>query len=55
MMYEVGTGMPAAEICSVFEIAKMKFSPDGRYLSLGSSSGAISVWVMGNHLYQNVK
>ena len=55
LMYEIGTGIPAAEICSVFEITQMKFSSDGRYLSLGSSSGAISVWSMGNHLYQNIK
>jgi len=33
----------------------MKFSPDGRYLSLGSTSGAISVFSMANHLHQNVK
>lgn len=55
MMYEIGTGMPAAEICSIFEITEMKFSTDGRYLSLGSTSGAISVWSMSNHLHQNVK
>jgi len=55
LMYEVGTGMPAAEICSVFEISEMRFSCDGRFLALGSTSGAISVWSMGNHLHQNVK
>jgi WD40 repeat protein len=51
LMYEVGTGMPAAEICSVFEISEMKFSCDGRFLALGSTSGAISVWSMGSHLH----
>lgn len=55
LMYEIGTGLPAAEICSVFEISQMKFSHDGRYLTLGSTSGAISVWSMGNHLHQNIK
>jgi len=50
-MYEIGTGMPAAEICSVFEISEMQFSSDGRFLSLGSTSGAVCVWSMGNHLY----
>ena len=54
-MYEIGTGLPAAEVTSVFEISQMKFSPDGRYLSLGSSSGAISVFSMVNNLHQNVK
>ena len=51
LMYEIGTGMPAAEVSSVFEISQMKFSQDGRCLALGSTSGAISVWSMGNHLY----
>ena len=55
LMYEIGTGMPAAEICSVFEISEMRFSCDGRFLALGSTSGAISVWSMGSHLHQNVK
>lgn len=54
MMYEIGTGLPAAEICSVFDITQMQFSPDGRFLSLGSSTGAVSVWSMSNTLYQNV-
>jgi WD40 repeat protein len=55
LMYEIGTGLPAAEVCSVFEVTQMKFSSDGRYLSLGSSSGAISVWSTGSHLLSNVK
>ena len=55
LMYEIGTGLPAAEICSVFDISEMEFSPDGRYLSLGSHQGAISVWSMSNNLHQNVR
>lgn len=55
LMYEIGTGAPAAEIASVFEITCMKFSHDGQYLSLGSTNGAVCVWSMGNHLHQNVK
>ena len=35
-MFEIGTGLAAAEIKGIFEIEQMKFSPDGRYLSLGS-------------------
>lgn len=35
-MYEVGTGIPASELKSIFEISEMKFSHDGKYLSLGS-------------------
>jgi hypothetical protein len=32
----------------------MQFSSDGRYLSLGSDLGSISVWALGEHLHQNV-
>jgi hypothetical protein len=32
----------------------MKFSADGRYLALGSSSGCVSVWAFGEHLHHNV-
>jgi WD40 repeat protein len=53
-MFEIGTGLPAAEICSVFEISSMRFSSNGRYLALGSTNGSVSIWSLGNHLYQNV-
>jgi hypothetical protein len=36
LMYEIGTGLAAAEILSIFDISQMKFSSDGRYLTLGS-------------------
>ena len=55
LLYEIGTGSPAAEICSIFEITQMKFSHDGRYLSLGSSNGAVSIWSLGSHIHQNIK
>lgn len=55
LMFEIGTGMPAAEIASIFEVATMRFSPDGRYLALGSTHGAVAVWSMGNHLHSNVR
>lgn len=51
LMYEVGTGLAAAEILSIFDISQMKFSSDARYLSLGSSLGTISVWALGEHLH----
>lgn len=55
LMYEVGTGKVAAEIRSVFSISQAKFSSDGKYLALGSEGGAVSVWAIGQHLYQNLK
>lgn len=55
LMFEIGTGMAAAEIKSVFEVSSMQFSEDGRYLSLGSSKGSVGVFAMGSHLYENVK
>lgn len=33
----------------------MDFSPDGRYLSLGSTNGSVAIWSMGNHLHNNVR
>ena len=54
-MYEIGTGMAAAEILSIFDLTTMKFSADGRYLALGSSSGSVSVWALGEHLHHNVQ
>ena len=54
-MYEIGTGLAAAEILSIFNISSMKFSNDSRYLTLGSTHGSVSVWALGDHLYQNVK
>lgn len=53
-MYEIGTGRPASEIMSIFDIANMKFSNDARYLALGSRDGSVSVWALGDHLYSNV-
>jgi DUF1009 family protein len=53
-MYEIGTGLAAAEILSIFDISQMNFSTDGRYLSLGSTQGSVSVWALGDHLFFNV-
>lgn len=54
-MFEVGTGVAAAEIKSIFEISSIEFSPDGKYLSLGSNSGTVCVWAIGEHLHHNIK
>lgn len=51
LMYEVGTGLAAAEILSIFDISQMRFSSDARYLSLGSLNGTVSVWALGEHLH----
>ncbi|CDW81046.1 UNKNOWN [Stylonychia lemnae] len=55
LMFEVGTGRACAELKSLFEVTQLSFSPDGRYLSLGSRTGAVCVWALGEHLIQNVK
>jgi hypothetical protein len=54
-MFEIGTGIAAAEIKSVFEVSAMQFSEEGKYLSLGSQQGSVCVWALGNHLHSNVK
>jgi hypothetical protein len=46
-MFEVGTGLAAAEVKSIFEISTMKFSDDGKYLSLGSTKGSVCVLGVG--------
>lgn len=54
-MFEIGTGKACAELKSLFEVSSMAFSPDGRYLSLGSRSGSICVWAFGEHLQSNIR
>lgn len=51
LMYEVGTRKCAAEVHSIFDIAEMKFSADGRYLALGSTKGSVSVWALADHFF----
>ena len=51
LMFEIGTGLAAAEVRSIFEITQMKFSPDAKNISLGSKQGAVCVWALGEHLY----
>jgi hypothetical protein len=55
LMFEIGTGLAAAEIKSVFEMSTMSFSEDGKYIALGSNRGSVCVWALGQHLYMNVK
>jgi hypothetical protein len=55
LLFEIGTGLAAAEIKSVFEVSAMQFSEDGKYLSLGSSKGSVCVLALGQHLFTNVK
>jgi WD40 repeat protein len=50
LMFEIGTGLAAAEIKSVFEISSMQFSEDGKYLSMGSNKGSVCIWALGHHL-----
>jgi WD40 repeat protein len=52
LMYEIGTGIAAAEVNSIFDITRMEFSSDGRYLAIGSLRGSVSVWAVGDHIYR---
>lgn len=54
IMFEIVTGFIAAEVQSIFDIKEMKFSTDGRYISLGSNTGAVSVWALNDHVFFNV-
>ena len=55
LMFGIGTRLPAAEISSVFEVSTMKFSDDGKYLSLGSYKGSVCIWQLGENLYSKIK
>lgn len=54
LMFEIGTGLPATEIQSIFDISLVQFSHDGRYLAVGSNSGCLSVWAVGEQLLSNM-
>jgi len=53
-MYEIGTGNPASEILSVFDISEMRFASNGRYLALASNSGVVSIWALSENLYMTI-
>ena len=54
IMYEIGSGRVAGELRQTFDIGVMKFSADGRYLSLGSKDGQITVWSIGDQIFRAV-
>jgi hypothetical protein len=54
LMYEIGTGIAAAEVNSICDITQMEFSDDGRFLAIGSQRGSVSVWAVGDHLYRQI-
>ena len=53
-MFEIVTGFIAAEVQSIFDVKEMQFSTDGRYLSLGSNTGAVSIWALNDNVFFNV-
>lgn len=55
LMYEIGTGIAAAEVNSIFDITRLEFSSDGRYLAIGSLRGSVSVWAVGDHIYRQMQ
>ena len=54
IMFEIVTGFIAAEVQSIFDVKEMQFSTDGRYLSLGSNTGAVSIWALNDNVFFNV-
>ena len=52
IMYEIGSGKVAAELRQTFDIGVMKFSTDGRYLSLASKDGQITIWSIGDQIFR---
>jgi hypothetical protein len=54
LMYEIGTGFAAAEVNSIFDITRIEFSADGRYIAMGSMRGSVSVWAVGDQIYRQM-
>jgi hypothetical protein len=54
LFYEIGTGLLASEISSLFTISSFSFSPNGKFFVAGSKSGCVSIWAIGDNLFGNI-
>jgi len=46
--WEIGTGKFINELTNIFEVSKIKFSNEGKYISICGEQGNISVWKLPN-------
>ena len=55
MIYEIGTGLVATEIGSLFDVATFSFSPNGKFFVVGSTGGAVSIWSLPDDVIENIQ
>jgi len=55
VIYEIGTGLIAAEISSLFDISVFSFCPNGKLFVAGSTNGAVSIWAMSDDIVNNIQ
>lgn len=54
VFYEIGTGMQAAEISSLFSVRVFSFSPNGKFFVAGSETGCVSIWALTENMNGNI-
>jgi hypothetical protein len=54
VLYEIGTGQYAGEIPNLFDIEHIAFSQEGKFISIGSKQGVVSIWSTGPDLRENI-
>ena len=55
VIYELGTGLVAAEIGSLFDISTFSFAPNGWFFVAGSKGGCVSIWAMSDDIVSNIQ
>lgn len=55
VFYELGTGLLATEISCLFDISAFSFSPNGKFFVVGSKTGTVSIWAIGETLSNNIQ
>lgn len=54
LFFELGTGKLTTTLKNVFNISNFSFSPEGQYLAVTSSQGAVSIWQTSNEIRENI-
>lgn len=54
IFYELGTGLIAAEINSLFDISTFSFCPNGKLFVAASKSGCVSIWAISDDIINNI-
>ena len=55
IIYEIGTGLVAAEISSLFDISTFSFCPNGKLFVAASKRGCVSIWAISDDICGNIQ